>query len=200
MSKASEWREKMRHAEVGYQAGPKSGTPVDSRIPDSWEEADTVTESDVVRQIRDRGEPPPTILTRFAKKVLPVYAQPSDTLYTYTYQLVGGRAPLQVYNDQVEGIGCQVTLINYGDGAGSGHVLIAPQGEFIQASTSGNHQANGIMLPPPGSGQLGLPFLLSTRQGLWAVCVDAVTAFLGVIVESYTPDAHTWEPWEPGQQ
>lgn len=183
----------------GFQYGPKAADDPTSRIPDSWEEGADVTESDVERQLNDRGEPPPKILTRFAKNVIAVYAQPSDDLLTYTYPLTGGQNPIQIVNAQPAGVGCQVTLINYGDGAGAGDILIAPDASQLTPSTSGNHQSSAIKLEGPATGIQSLPFVLTTRAELYAICINAVTAYLGVIVETYDPDSHTWEPWQAGR-
>lgn len=177
-----------------------SDEPINDNEPDTWEDANLVTTSDVSRQVNDQGEPPPNILTKFAKSVVPVYAQPSDQLFMYTYALTGGQTAVQIYNQQDAGVGCQVTLINYGDGLGAGDVLISTDKSFLVPSTSGAHQSAAIKLEGPATGVQGALLMLSTRQPLFAICVDNVTANLGVIVEIYNPDTHTWDSWVPGQE
>jgi hypothetical protein len=191
------WKEKVRAMQVGHQT---AGIDPDERIPDEWEAVDQITQSDISRQVHDRGEPPPRILTPFQQTVIPVYAQPSDLFTTATYALTGGNVATRICPAQSEGIGCQVTLLNYGDGAGSGHILIAPTSEALRPSTAGGFQMQSIRLDPPAASGQAVPFLLNTRISLWAICNDAVTANIGVIIENYLPDSHTWEPWQVGRQ
>lgn len=189
-------KEKLRQ----FVSGRKYANDPDEREPDDWEPENNVSEGTIERQLRAPANPPPKILTRFQQAVLPVYAQPSDFLFTTTYQLVGGQLPIRIANAQLEGVACQLTILNYGDGAGSGNILIASRSTHLQPSTSGAHQPNACMIEGPPAATQSLPFVLTTKAELWAICVNAVTANVGVILETYDPDSRVWHSWEAGRE
>src|SRR5215207_8458255 len=136
---------------VLWGSGQYADTPVNEDMPPEWADTQLVQESDVAKQIQDTGDPPPNILTPFAKKIGPVYSQPSDIVNTQTYFLVGGARPVAIVNPQDKGMACRVTLINLGDGAGSGKVLIATVAEYLTGSTNGIGQGNAFSLPAPAA-------------------------------------------------
>jgi hypothetical protein len=200
MSKQSKLFPGFNLNKLTYDRGPKDVDPVDSDIPDAWEATEQITESDIVRQIRNRNDAPPRILTNFQQRVMAVYPQPSDKIYMNTWSLVGGAQPVQIVNETLAGVACQITILQYGDGAGAGDVLIASRMELLVPTTGGGYQNNAIRFEGPAVGTQAIPFVISTRAQLWAICVDAVTAHIGVMIEVYEPDAYTWEPWEAGAQ
>lgn len=181
---------------VLWGRGQLADTPVNDEVPDSWEDAEFIQGSDVSRQINDRGEPPPNILTPFARKIGPVYAQPSDLVTCQTFFLRGGGVdpPVQIVPSQDKGMACRVTLIN----VGALQVLLATDIGYLTPSVTVSGQANAFTLP--GS----FPqWTISTGVALFAICTAALVtniAQLSVMIESYSPDAYNWEQWEVGQQ
>lgn len=187
-----------------FNYGPKAHTPVDEQIPDEWEPSTEITNADIIKQVTDRGEPPPKILTRFVMSEIPVYEQPSDALTLASFALAGGADPVQIVPQQNQGVACRVKLRNNGDPTDlTGLILIASNRRLLQASTTGAFQSTAFLLQAPvplaATSGFNTQVEFACRSELWAVCVtNNKTPILSVAIETYTPDTHTWEPWQAG--
>jgi hypothetical protein len=185
-----------------YKRGAKADTPVDEDIPDSWEPADQITQADIVRQIHNRNDMPPKILTAFQQRVLNIAAQPSDSFSTQSYFLISGGDPVMLSPGLDPGVSCRVRIFMWGDRVNSQSVLIAPAREMFHPASDGFTQPMTIALSTVLT--VCPPYLeLNTSAPIWGVNVSTPAARVsevGVLIEQYVPDQYTWEPWEAGRQ